>query len=233
MPFTFVNALVRKWIFAPIMCPLTSFFQLLSVNGCIITLLFLAVQRYRAVKDPFKHKANRSSTKTAFHVTTIWIISIMFSSIQLFIYKCKPINGQNHCLCHESYSHFVKSRNDTARFYTAYTIWIFLQTYLIPAIIISIMYSKVIIKLRERNEILVNCQNVDVRSKNIKITRMLLIVICTFLLNWLPIHIFHLILAYNFYSNVLNTKPNVMTSPYVTKVFLLSHWLSMANSFIK
>lgn len=238
MPFTFVNALVRKWIFAPIMCPLTSFFQLLSVNGCIITLTFLAVKRFRAVNNPLIHKANRSSAKKVCHVISIWMISIMFSSIQLFIYQCKPIkttnkNNQNHCLCHESYSILGSSRYNTARFYAGYTIWIFLQTYLIPAIIISIMYSKVIIKLRERKEILNNCQNIDIRSQSFKITRMLLIVICTFLLNWLPIHLFHLYLAYNFYSNVSNIRPNVESSTHITKIFLLSHWLSMANSFIK
>lgn len=178
MPFTFISALFNKWIFAPFMCPITSFVQLLSVNGCIITLTFLAINRYQCVANPLSHKAKRSTRKFRKIIAGIWIISFCFSVIQLFIYQCKskmhadgtPIG--THCYCVEIW---VSERNSNNRFYAGYTVWIFLQTYLIPAVIIIIMYSKVILKLNERSNNLSDSMNLNsnatVGSQTIKVIK--------------------------------------------------------------
>ena len=162
MPFTFINALLKKWIFAPLMCPITNFVQLLSVNGCIITLTFLAVNRYQCVANPLKHKTKRSTRKFRKIIAGIWLIAISFSIIQLFIYKCKSgenaegIQIKTHCHCVEFWD---SERSSNHRYYAGYTVWIFLQTYLIPAVIIITLYSKVIFKLRERNNSLGDALN--------------------------------------------------------------------------
>ncbi len=59
---------------------------------------------------------------------------------------------------------------------------------------------------------------------------MLSIVILTFLLNWLPIHLFHLVIAYN---QVNNREIQEHKQSQLTALFFLCHWLSMSNSFIK
>ena len=58
---------------------------------------------------------------------------------------------------------------------------------------------------------------------------MLCVVIGTFLLNWLPIHIFHLYLMYAVYTDDQNKMGE---KEYYTVLFFVCHWLSMSNSFV-
>ena len=163
MPFTFVNALLKKWIFTPFMCPLTNFIQLLSVNGCILTLIFLAVNRFNAVSNPITHRAKNSKNKIRKNIAAIWILAVCLSVVQLFIYTCqKPELSMEHaaeadfCYCHEKWT---SNEKNSTHYYSAYTIWIFLQTYLVPAVIIIIMYTKIMIRLLKRNNGLVTEQS--------------------------------------------------------------------------
>jgi hypothetical protein len=152
MPFTFMNALLNEWIFAPFLCPITNFIQLVSINGCIITLTFLAVNRYQCVANPLNHKAKRSTRKFRKIIAGIWLIAISFSIIQLFIYKSKSHEKKNGISIDKCIEIWHDNKETNSKFYAGYTVWIFFQTYLIPAIIIIIMYSKVILKLHGRNK---------------------------------------------------------------------------------
>ncbi|RMZ93030.1 substance-P receptor-like [Brachionus plicatilis] len=251
IPFTFINALLGKWIFNGFMCPFTNFIQLLSVNGCIFTLTFLAINRFFAVAYPLKYNSSKNRNHNRKSLTIIWMVAILLASAQLFIYKSVPIKYQKN-----SYSTNVSGDNgvDTyyvcseiwdsnistsAKYYLIYTIWIFLQTFLIPVIILIIMYSKIISILWNRNhgsdpylqENLQNLQNEQLehlKNKINKTIRMLLVIIVTFSLNWLPIHIFHLYLSIANYGNF----KIAMAKSWMSVIFFVCHWLSMSNSFI-
>lgn len=161
IPFTFVNTLLKKWIFPAFMCPLTSFFQLLSVNGVILTLVYLAINRYYAVVNPLRYNSEKTKNQKRRSILAIWLISITLSIFQLFIYKCDPPTDEQivssssneteltYCYCQEIWD--PKNVSNDAKYYLAYTLWIFLETYALPCTIIIIMYSKIISILWKRN----------------------------------------------------------------------------------
>lgn len=250
IPFTFINTLLKKWIFPPFMCSLTSFFQLLSVNGVILTLVYLAINRYNAVVYPLKYNSEKTKNQKRKSILAIWLISISLSIIQLFIYKCDSseytqtdLNSneskQSYCYCQEIWD--PKNVGNDAKYYLAYTLWIFIETYALPGIIIIIIYSKIISILWKRN-----CNNRDyftakqtsssdvynekLKSRTIKVIRMLCAVMLTFLMNWLPIHTFHIYMAYIFYKNKLHIIEE--NQQLLSIIFYFCHWLSMSNSFI-
>lgn len=164
IPFTFINALLGKWIFNAFMCPFTNFIQLLSVNGCIFTLTFLAINRFFAVAYPLKYNSSKTKNHNRKSLTIIWMVAILLASAQLFIYKSVPIkyyknsnsmsnistedNLDTYYVCSEIWDSNIST---SAKYYLIYTIWIFLQTFLIPVIILIIMYSKIISILWNRN----------------------------------------------------------------------------------
>lgn len=161
IPFTFINALLGKWIFQAFMCPFTNFIQLLSVNGCIFTLTFLAINRFFAVAYPLKYNSSKTKNHNRKSLIIIWMVSILLASAQLFIYKSVPIkyykNADSTNVSTEVDTYYVCSEiwdsniSTSAKYYLIYTIWIFLQTFLIPVIILIIMYSKIISILWNRN----------------------------------------------------------------------------------
>lgn len=170
IPFTFINALLGQWIFNSFMCPFTNFVQLLSVNGCIFTLTFLAINRFFAVAYPLKYNSSKTKNHNRKSLILIWLMSIGLASIQLFIYKCVDTNNssasnlksmnmtdtkisdssvkENNYVCKEIWD---SNESTSAKYYLAYTIWIFMETFLIPVIILIIMYSKIISILWKRN----------------------------------------------------------------------------------
>ena len=120
------------------------------------------MNQYQCVANPINHKSKRSKRKFRKIIVAIWLIASCFSVIQLFIYRCKPIStdevSNKYCYCYETWG---TDRENTAKYYAAYTVWIFFQTYLFPAIVIIVMYSKVILTLRERQASLTNQLSID------------------------------------------------------------------------
>jgi hypothetical protein len=305
IPFTFVNALLGKWVFQSFLCPFTNFVQLLSVNGCVFTLAVLAINRFLAVAYPLKYNSNKTNSQKRRDIIVVWTCSFAFSFIQLFIYKCvrhEVIVYTNHnsyliesttlstfSFLNEPNKLFTASYNDTqlknnldlssennklfnlaskggyknyqgmnytkkvvveyickeiwhqnkmtsSKYYLLYTVWIFVETYFAPVIILIIMYSRIICILWNRNFSSNYFQEYSGRldqiqhfkSRTYKTIRMLFVVIVTFALNWLPIHAFHLYLAAAYYYKFdISFSKKSMTVYY-----FFCHWLSMSNSFI-
>jgi hypothetical protein len=189
IPFTFINTILRKWVFSSFMCPFTNFIQMLSVNGCIFTLTALAINRFFAVAYPLKYNAIKTKRQKRVSLIIVWMASIGISSVQLFVYKCVkaaspsspphrsrnfPIESESgneseqfsfdaaasstsfnnesqseFYICKEVWDETDGTRN--ARLTLMYTIWIFLQTYCIPVLILIVMYSRIISILKNRN----------------------------------------------------------------------------------
>ena len=296
IPFTFVNALLGKWVFQSFLCPFTNFVQLLSVNGCVFTLAVLAINRFLAVAYPLKYNSNKTNSQKRRDIIVVWTCSFAFSFIQLFIYKC--VRHEVHVYTNNNNNHLIeqttippsllntainytqiKNSSDfslenkrvvnligrgghyqsinytktviveyickeiwhqnkmtSSKYYLIYTVWIFMETYFVPVIILIIMYSRIICILWNRNFSSHYFQEYSGRldqiqhfkSRTYKTIRMLFVVIVTFALNWLPIHAFHLYLAAAYYYKFdISFSKKSMTVYY-----FFCHWLSMSNSFI-
>jgi hypothetical protein len=125
----------------------------------------LAINSYQRVANPISTKISGSKGKFRKHVVAIWLTAISLSVIQLFIYRCQSVitvqkklkfNSTNYCYCHETWG---DDPEIFALYYSSYTVWIFLQTYLIPAVILITMYLKMILKLRQRNLVTANSKS--------------------------------------------------------------------------
>ncbi len=82
VPLTFlVTFLKLKWILMPLTCPLKSFFQNMSINGSILSLTYLSIDRYRAVAHPLKHKSRSTRSQICFYFSLIWLVSCLIGKL--------------------------------------------------------------------------------------------------------------------------------------------------------
>ena len=63
IPFHFQAALLQRWNLPHFMCALCPFFQNVSVNTSIFTLVAIAQDRYRAIVHPLRGKSSKKVTK--------------------------------------------------------------------------------------------------------------------------------------------------------------------------
>nr|QVK46033.1 G protein-coupled receptor [Proales similis] len=237
MPFTFAQALLKKWIFGSVMCPIVLFKQVLTVSLSIYTMVAIGIDRYVAVRSPLKTRNNHRRRKVA--ILLVWLVSILLASVQLFVARLQPEkhptydrsyfgSGLNASLvfnqsivkeittytCNENWS--SKSTRQT------YTLFNFFAVYLIPVFILGYTYTRVAFIIKQTNYPGNADQSRDMnynRSKS-KVIKMLIVLVCAFTLCWLPLHAFFLI---SDFTRWLESMPNALW------YFYSAHWLAMAN----
>ncbi len=120
----------------------------MSLLRLVLLLFNQFIINIKAVNDPLSYNANKSKSRTRTTIALIWVISILLSSIHLFIYSCHFKDQTGVCYCQEIWNY---DRSVNSIYYTFYTAWIFLQTYFLPACVIIFTYQRIIVKIKNRN----------------------------------------------------------------------------------
>lgn len=219
IPFTFTVVILGTWIFTRPMCPIVLFFQLFSVTMSVSTNMAIGIDRLIAVTNPLKSRITTS--KTHYTIASIWLIAVAISCVQLFVAKVNVhgIGDNAKMECAETWS-----KQEHRMVYT----WIILLlTCIVPLIMLIITYSIVGSVLWRRTA----PGNADetrdqlaIRAK-IKVVKMLVTIVFLFGSCWLPIHIFTMVLDYN--PTLVKDHRRTLTILYI-----IIHWLAMANSFM-
>ncbi|CAG0901601.1 unnamed protein product [Darwinula stevensoni] len=76
VPFQFQAALLQRWNLPSFLCPFCPFFNCLSVNVSVGTLMAIAVDRYLAIVNPLSHRPTASGVK-------LWILVIWSTGVAL------------------------------------------------------------------------------------------------------------------------------------------------------
>ncbi|KAK3107473.1 hypothetical protein FSP39_015343 [Pinctada imbricata] len=132
MPFTFGDAVFRSWIFTEPLCPIVIFMQTLSVAASVFINVAIGIDRFLVVTFPLMSKGSKSRTK--FVIATIWVFSLAVSLVVVPVARVQKV-GINNVACNEFWPDITHKQ--------VYTMAIFLLTYAIPLIILTISYSVV------------------------------------------------------------------------------------------
>lgn len=139
MPFTFIYTMMNTWIFSKPMCPIVLFFQLFSVTGSVFTNMAIGIDRFLAVMFPLRSRLTKQRAK--YVLLGIWLCATAISSVQFVVGRAVDLNdGKMQCI--EDWKHEDRRK--------VYTIFIFVITYVIPLLILSVTYSIIGILLWKR-----------------------------------------------------------------------------------
>ncbi|CAB1318332.1 unnamed protein product [Coregonus sp. 'balchen'] len=228
IPTTLVDNLITGWPFSNAVCKLSGLVQGISVGASVFTLVAIAVDRFRCIVYPFKPKLSLLVAKAT--IGLVWALALVImlpSAVMLMV--------------EQEEGHFmVSSDNQTYPLYYCYETWpdpemrkvytmvLFTHIYLMPLVLIMIMYGCIGVKLYS-TAVLSSRGHPDVKSpiyqRKVKVVKMLIVVALLFMLSWLPLWTLMLLTDY---ARPEGDQLDLLTG----YIFPFSHWLAFSNSSI-
>lgn len=177
IPITVVYNETHKWPFGAFLCKLLPTLLVTSLSASIFTLLVLTLERYWAIVYPLKPRLQRN--KLLLILALVWVISFVSGSPLLFTMQVRVnLSGseiQNTYPCGEGWGNEQRQ---------GYTMFLFVFTYLLPLVLILGAYLRIVHELRQSNA---PCFGGAKEKAHIKKTvRVLIIVVASFALCYLP-----------------------------------------------
>ncbi|NP_001121533.1 galanin receptor type 1-like [Gallus gallus] len=180
VPFQATIYSLPEWIFGAFFCKWVHYLAMATMLVSIFTLVAMSVDRYIAVVHA-KHSSDiRSKRNAVLGVGVIWLLSLLIA-IPVAQHQALMSGHQqapNSSFCWENWA-----EGSTAK--QTYKVMILLVGYLLPLVLITCCYAKVLHHLHTKVK---NISKKSERSKK-KTAQTVLLVVAVFLLSWLPHHI--------------------------------------------
>ena len=138
MPFSFIYAMLDDWIFSEVICVIVLFVQILAVCGSVFTNMAIGIDRFMAVMFPLRSRLTKKRAK--YVIVLIWFACMAVSSVQFKVAGTYGNSGRTGC--GEIWSDEIQRKY--------YTVCVFVITYVVPLVILSITYTIVGILLWKR-----------------------------------------------------------------------------------
>ncbi|XP_066027255.1 substance-P receptor-like [Pocillopora verrucosa] len=189
-------------------CKLVKFMGVLSIAVSIITLVFITVDRYFAILHPLRDVRFIRNTKLV--TAVIWISSSLFFLLYLLLYDIVKSADGFHWECTMVGNFFSSDISVWFSISRAYFMTMFLILYLVPLVVIAwvhVLIGRHLCSRQIPGEPTAHQRHQNELSKR-KVLRMIIIVVVTFALCWLPTHIQHLLIFYfnNTYKALLKVE---------------------------
>ncbi|XP_036396305.1 neuromedin-K receptor-like [Megalops cyprinoides] len=211
--FNFVYALHNDWYFGLGYCRFQNFFPITAMFSSIYSMTAIAVDRYMAIIHPLKPRL--SSTSTNVVIGLIWAVAFSLAFPQCFYAKTIFYSPRTVCLV--DWPEDIGGKHQLA-----YQIALIILIYLLPLLVMLVTYSLVGRTLwgsEIPGEASEHYQN-QIQAKR-KVVKMMIVVVVTFALCWLPFHMYFILGSFN--KDIYNQK-------YIQQVYLAIFWLAMSST---
>ena len=219
------------------LCRFLVWIDTLVVTASVYTLMFISFDRYLKISKPLQYRSKMTTSKSLKIVFIIWLISAAFAT-----YAATPHSGSSGflasgvSLCHD-YDRGTTSKRK------AYETFMSVSVIFLPAMVILIMYALIFVVAHKRQKMLRNgelgetCTVQNRRSalrQDLKIVRMLLVVVGVFFFCWFPYGITTFLKYYNNPLELAGKRWNNFRSIfiYLTAAILLPLINSLCNPII-
>ncbi|KJH48532.1 7 transmembrane receptor [Dictyocaulus viviparus] len=236
VPITPVLAFMKRWVFGLVLCKIVPSCQAISVLISSWCLCYIAIDRYRSIVTPLKEPWKLQHAQRVLMGT--WLVAVFASSPLYFSQSLKTLTMANITLCGESSLKFCGEFNWAQEDHTKllYGISLLVVQFVIPAVIMSLCYWKILQKVRadwivEEGSMLTAAQQAQTAVRKRRVMYVLILMVVVFMTSWLPLSAVNLIkdleiplILEQMYFKLLNVHAIAMTS--VVWNPLLYFWMS-------
>ncbi|XP_064164651.1 substance-P receptor-like [Anguilla rostrata] len=209
----FTYAAHNEWYFGLVYCRFHNFFPIAAVFASIYSMTAIALDRYVAIIHPLQQRLSSRETKVI--VGVIWVLALFLAFPPYYYSTTLQLPGRVVCLVD----------------WPEYTVWNFKKMYfvcetvliyLLPLLVMGCAYLVVGLTLwaseipgdssdRYREQL----------TAKRKVVKMMIVVVCTFAICWLPYHVYFLLDEF---------FPEVFEEMFIQQVYLAIMWLAMSST---
>lgn len=202
-----------------------------ALQASILTLAFISYDRYLKISKPLHYHLRMSTCKSLKMIFTIWLLPTVFAT-----YAATPHSGSLGIVLMYSYYDYCPAGDGKPNrlFYLLVSLTFFSVT-----IVIMVMYALVFVIAHKRHKSLTNgelghqvvsAQNQrSVFLQDLKVVRMLCIVVGLFVFCWFPFVIFNLLQLYH--PNLIDQNSESLSYQYSINIFsVVINLLPLLNS---
>ncbi|XP_028906933.1 galanin receptor type 1-like [Ornithorhynchus anatinus] len=214
VPFQATVYSLPEWVFGAFLCKWVHYCVMVSMLVSVFTLVAMSVDRYVAIVHARRSLCIRSRRNAALGVATAWLLAVAVAvpTAQHQVLVSGQHQAPNRSFCWEHWG----AGHTSAKH--AYKIVILLLGYLLPLMLITYCYAKVLFHLHKKVK---NVSKKSERSKK-KTAQTILLVVAVFLVSWMPHHI---IIMWAEFGNFPLTSTSFTFR-------IISHCLAYSNSCI-
>ncbi|TSR04312.1 Substance-P receptor [Bagarius yarrelli] len=168
---------------------------------------------YMAIIHPLKQRL--SSTQTKVIIGVIWVLAFLLTFPQYYYSDVEQLPGR--IVCYIDWPEYT-----VMDFKKIYYVCVAVLIYFLPLLVMGCAYLVVGLNLWA-SEIPGDCSGryqEQVNAKR-KVVKMMIVVVCTFAVCWLPYHVFFLL--HQFF-------PLLFEKPFIQQVYLAIMWLAMSST---
>ncbi|XP_029693280.1 substance-P receptor isoform X1 [Takifugu rubripes] len=209
----FAYAVHNEWYFGSGYCRFHNFFPIAAIFASIYSMTAIALDRYMAIIHPLQQRL--TSTETRVVIAVVWVLALLLAFPQYYYSATALLPGRT--VCYIDWPEYT-----TVDFKKIYYVCVTLLIYFLPLCIMGLAYTTVGVTLwasaipGDSSE----HYKQQLTAKR-KVVKMMIVVVCTFAICWLPYHIYFLL--HQFF-------PELFEERYIQQVYLAVMWLAMSST---
>ncbi|KAG7214976.1 hypothetical protein INR49_019725 [Caranx melampygus] len=196
----FAYAVHNEWYFGLVYCRFHNFFPIAAIFASIYSMTAIALDRYMAIIYPLQQRLSSTETRV--------VISYYYSATAVL---------PGRTVCYIDWPEYT-----TVDFKKIYYVCETLLIYFLPLCIMGWAYTTVGVTLWAARFLGTRLEHYKEQliAKR-KVVKMMIVVVCTFAVCWLPYHIYFLL--HQFF-------PDLFEQRYIQQVYLAVMWLAMSST---
>nr|DAA35151.1 TPA_inf: tachykinin receptor 1a [Tetraodon nigroviridis] len=209
----FTYAVHNEWYFGLVYCRFHNFFPIAAVFASIYSMTAIALDRYMAIIHPLQQRM--SSTETKVVVAVIWVLALLLAFPQYYYSTTEQLPGR--VVCYIDWPEY-----SVCDFKKLYYVCVAVLIYFLPLLVMGCAYLVVGLTLWASE---IPGDSSDRYKEQLtakrKVVKMMIVVVCTFAICWLPFHVYFLL--HQFF-------PDMFEERFIQQVYLAIMWLAMSST---
>ncbi|KAL9972498.1 hypothetical protein ACROYT_G018813 [Oculina patagonica] len=188
----------RRWLIdgplGSFLCKTASFFQDISTAVSILSLVAIAIDRYRGIVFPLRKQLIKPAKLCKVIIPLIWITSMGLHAVYFYIFRLVTKDTKTYCT--PSWAPKFDDRKSQETYYLILLVFLII----IPTCVVTILYSAIILNLKKSRIARLNDPSSFFTSRRLredtKVVRIIIAILIAFIVCIIPINVFAILMFF-------------------------------------